>query len=244
MFGKFIFDDKGSITPFMAVLLILCILLGAVNMALTIIYMDRTVIRDALDAACTSALAGATEEKWRSTAYTEYSDVVIDGDYNIEIQYKSDEDLEKSYMYIDRNKAKEIFLEILQKNLDINIKNYKINDYKIEFEYDGANIAKVVKERYEVTLNPENWWKSEFEGTDVFIKDYVSEEPWDSRPYDYKNIIFPRWVKIKAYVDVELNTPMAKLISAKDTIVIEHEAETVKELQEDKREEHERYKGE
>ncbi len=244
MFRKIVFDDKGSITPFMAVLLILCILIGAVNIALTIIYKDRTIIRDALDAACTSALAGATEEKWRSTIYTEYTNVVIDDDYNIEIQYKSDENLEKSYIYTDRIKAKEIFTDILQKNLDMNIKKYRINDFKIWFEYDGKNKAKVVKERYEVTSNPESWWKYEFEGTDVFIKDYVSEESWDNRPYDHKNIIFPRWVKIKAYVDVELNTPMAKIIGFKNTISIKHKTETVKELQTDDRAEKEIYKGE
>ena len=125
MFIRFLKDNKGSIAPFMAVLLILCILLGAVNIALTIIYKNRTIIRDALDAACTSALAGATEERYRATVYTEYADMSIDGDYNVTVSYKKDEDLEKSYIYIDRVKAKEIFEEILEKNLDMNIKNYK-----------------------------------------------------------------------------------------------------------------------
>lgn len=243
MFIRFLKDNKGSIAPFMAVLLILCILLGAVNIALTIIYKNRTIIRDALDAACTSALAGATEERYRATVYTEYADMSIDGDYNVTVSYKKDEDLEKSYIYIDRVKAKEIFEEILEKNLDMNIKNYKIKDFKIEFEYDGENRIKVVKERYEVTENPTSWWKTEFEGESTFIKNYNWPTRWSSNCYESKDIVFPRWIKIMAYTDIEINTPMAKLIGSKETITIRHKGETVKELQTEDREEQERYKG-
>lgn len=64
-------DEKGSITPIIASILIICILIGAVNISLSMVYRDRTVVRDALDAACTSSLVGATEEKWRPIKYSE-----------------------------------------------------------------------------------------------------------------------------------------------------------------------------
>lgn len=241
----FIKDEKGSIAPFIAFILIICIGLGAVNIALSMLYRDRTIVRDALDAACTSSLAGAAEEKWRSLKYMEEPIVEVNEYNEVTMEYYPIEEIQKSYIFLNREKAEEILVKVFEKNLEMNAMPYTLKGLDIVIEYEPHETSRqtVLKERYEVTVQPENWWITE----KLYNPDETGERPdsWNNHvPRQTKQIKYPRWVKIKATADIELKTPMAKVVKGQETVDIKISAEAVKELITSSREEQEKYTGE
>jgi len=237
---KLIQDEKGSITPIIASILIACILIGAVNISLSMVYRDRTVVRDALDAACTSSLVGATEERWRPLEYSEQPIINVTGTYDVSFEYIPVEDKEKSYIFINRELAEEIAEEVFKKNLELNAVPYKLNDFNIEIEYEPHTASKhsVLKERYEVTKQPDNWWITE----ELYNPDEIGQVPssWNVNIYrDVKQVKFPRWVRVRAIANVELSTPLGKLVGSRESVDVVLRSEAVRELETGAREESE-----
>lgn|GEM_PF-2646054 len=68
---KLLADERGSVLPMIAVILILVILIGMVNFGLVVAYRDRAAVRNALDAGVTSALAKDAREINRAIIYGE-----------------------------------------------------------------------------------------------------------------------------------------------------------------------------
>lgn len=237
-------DEKGSIAPLTAVILILCIGLGAVNLAITMLYRDRTVVRDALDAACTSSLVAATEERWRALRYLEEPIIEVSSDYQVTFEYYPYEEMEKSYIYIDRVKAEQIAKEVFEENLRLSGVPYILKDFKVEITYEPHNDSRepVLKERYEVTTQPESWWITE----QLYNPDEIAvrPDPWNVNIYrDLKQVKFPRWVKVQSIAKLDLKTPFAKMINSSETVEIVMKSDVVKELDVDTREEQETYSG-
>lgn len=68
---KFIKDERGSVLPLIAVILILIIYIGCTNFALAVMYRDRTTVRDALEAGVTSSLVAHAKEENRGLYHGE-----------------------------------------------------------------------------------------------------------------------------------------------------------------------------
>lgn len=225
-------DIKGSMTPFIAILLILMILVGAYRFSLMLVYRDRTIVRDALDAAVTSALAGAASEKWIETYYYEalvctqsHEESYEDEDGNTVTYTVCDlwewmpfETASKNYVHLNRGLAESIARDYFEKNMKFNKKNFKIKKFNFNYEYDKGRYITVESDR-ENTSAPYSWWFSEF----------GDSSPGSLGAVDSKSVRFPRWVKVYIDVDVEVSIPMGAMLGRK-TMNIKWDASAVKEL--------------
>lgn len=127
-FKRLLKNEKGSILPMIAVILTLTIILGAVNFALVVMYRDRAVVRNALDAGVASSLAAVAVEKHRGIMYGERLETDVEVwiecvDIEIE-EVGTDEDGEPIYEYYEYDNSDYAPRIQTWRNTEIDIKNY------------------------------------------------------------------------------------------------------------------------
>lgn len=189
-------DEEGSILPLISVILIIFILVGSYELGNIFVYRDRTVIRDALDSAVTSALASATQVHNIDTYYSEYAVPKTDDKGNVVGYYwVPTESNSKNYIYIDQATAqataKQYFNDIISKN---NVKASLVS-WNFSVQYDDGRYVNVIKARAN-TSNPSSWWTE--------LGDSVPNS-W-AYGYETKAVRFPRYVKVN--ITASVNVPV------------------------------------
>ena len=226
--------------PFIAVLVLLAISLGAVNIALLNLFRDRTTVRDALDSACTSALAGGAEVKERATYYYEalvpvkWETIIVDGRSKrvpIEWEWKPREKNYANFIALTQGEARSIADDYFKKNLELNRVNYSSYNLRVYLEFDQNRSFEVTKDRSNVDKKPPYWWTTEVIQTTKVVPDVqLPWEPNDVCSYEDREIIFPRWVKITCIATVDLNPLLIKTLGISDTVPVTIKSEAVKEM--------------
>ncbi len=130
--------------PMIAVIIILLVMIGCVNLSLSIMYRSRTTVRNALDTAILSSLASASQEKVRPVNYGEYNSCTAgywvnrtctdsegnkyDCSYYVctERTYFNSENDFKNYIYLNKTLAQNVANQYLIENLDVNKLNYRL----------------------------------------------------------------------------------------------------------------------
>lgn len=208
-------NTTGSIMPFISILLIIFILIGSYQISTTFAYQNRTVIRDAVDSAVTSALASSVTRLNRPTNYGEYHVIETDSDGDVIADYWVPTETEvRNYIYLDKEKAesvaKEYFNKIIAKN---NIKATLVS-WNFSVKYDEERYLTVYNTRHHTPI-PDMWWKTQFS---------------DSIPGGWnEKVRFPRWVKVSISVKVSVPAPMG-IIMGKSTLQFPWTSEGIKEL--------------
>ncbi|MGB9812393.1 MAG: pilus assembly protein TadG-related protein [Thermovenabulum sp.] len=145
-------NKKGQLMPFIAILMILLILYTAFQFGLMGMYLTRTKIRDAVDAAALAAIANA---KRTSKATYLYERRVYLGDLNgngkrdpSEYEWQPRSRDYKDYITIDSNISKSIAEEYLAKNLvTAGIKHAEIKNLKVNVKKDNTRLKTIVVNR-------------------------------------------------------------------------------------------------
>lgn len=255
--NKFIKNERGTILPMIAVVLILTIIIGAANFALVVMYRDRAVVRNALDAGVTSSLAAVAVEKNKAIIYgetlitteTEYIDCWDEEEVGVdeEVDNSFDTPTEqvwmnteseiKNYIQLNVGEANSVAKEYFEENMNGNSLKYDIKNWNYNVTYDDKRIYVVKKNRaivpirpayvpgekpsgancdagipdvYNEVENPEEWWPSDFAGANT--GSWSSPPGWTDTVYEEREVLFPRWVEIKANVTVELPVPFGNLV--------------------------------
>lgn len=174
-------NNRGSMLPMIAVLVALSFLLGLVNFTLAVMYRDRALVRNALDAGTTSSLAAVAEEKFRAIKYGE-EDIVTETvyikcinkyfvgyDYWGYPEYETvDESFDaprvivwentfndiKNYIQLDVSNAEKVAKEYFEKNMKLNDLKYTVKDWSYSVTYDDKRIYDVKKDRTIVPVRP------------------------------------------------------------------------------------------
>lgn len=214
---KILKDETGSIMPFISILLIIFILIGAYQISTTFVYRDRTVIRDALDSAVTSGLAAGVTKESKSTSYSEYHVVETDDKGNVIADYwVPTESASRYYIYIDKSKAESVAKEYFNKIISKNNVKASLISWDFSVQYDDERYLGVYNDRSH-TSDPAMWWKTEF---------------GDSQPEGWNNKVrYPRWVKVSATAKVSVPAPMG-IILGKSNLQFSWHSEGIKELNE------------
>lgn len=222
-------DDRGSILPLVAVVLILIIFLGAYEIGNIFVYRDRAVVRDAIDSAVTSALAAGTTVKSQDTNYYEQLDPIWGsgplGPIIIGWQWNPYENNSKNYIYLDRNTAE----NTAKANFDKILQKTKINasliSWNFSVTYDDERYLNVTQNRGHTPIAP-SWWQSSFGDS--------QPPPWSSPiSYEQKQVRFPRWVKVSIKATVNIPVPMGGMFG-KTTQSFSWGTDGIKELTPDK----------
>lgn len=186
---KILKNEEGQLLPFIAIIMILLILFTALQFGLSMAYLSRIKIRDALDSAVLSA-ASLAERRTNPTYYGEKRKVIVDSEGNERIVWVKTTSKYKPYLYLSQNAAKSIAEEYLVKNLKLsNLKGYKILDLDINLKED-VNMLQVTKRRPR---------------TEGIVK------TWEEN--------FPRWVKVEASVKVEVTAPLGGIFGRDTVMV-------------------------
>lgn len=174
-------DERGSILPMIAVVLILVIIIGSVNFALVVMYRDRAVVRNAIDAAATSSLAASAVEKKKAITYGEtlvttktefikciqWEEVGVDEDgepineefdnsfYSPREQvWQNTESEIKNYIQLNIGQAEAVAKEYFEKNMKGNSIKYNIKSWNYDVTYDDKRMYKVEKNRTIIPIRP------------------------------------------------------------------------------------------
>lgn len=207
-------NKKGSIAPGVVIIIMMMMMVGSLFFSLASIYAKRTVVRDSVDAAVTSALAAGAKEAHKDTYYYEYY-TCIRGHY-VEVEGADGKKSREwvcdewgwlpasgaavNYVYLNPGTARSTAEEFLKKNLDLNIKGtYKIKAMRFSYEYDKRRSVVITSERYFTAVSP-SWWRDEFGDADPSPMTAVST----------RTVRAPRWVSVTVEADVEVYTPLAK----------------------------------
>ncbi len=231
-FNRFKKDEQGSVLPMIAVVLILVIMLGAVNFALVVMYRDRTTVRNALDAGITSSLAAVAKEEKKAIYYGERS-YCSDGYWRTNKKGKSrwvctertwvnTESNYKNYVQLNVGLANGIAKHYFEENMDLNNLDYNIKSWNYSVTYDDERIYTVKKNRnlhrsgsgiVNNVTNPPDWWLTANKGfSGASTGDWEPPEGWTEETNEEREVLFPRWVEVKANVKVELPVPFGKLV--------------------------------
>lgn len=226
--------------PFIAVLVLLAISLGAVNIALLNLFRDKTIVRDAVDAACTSALAGGAKLSKKATYYNEsydpveWEEIEVDGRkmwVPVKWEWRPHSSHYEEYIALTKGNANSIANAYLKKNLELSNVKYSSCKLTVDLEFDQKRTFIVIKDRSNVEDIPPYWWTSEVIQTTKVVPDV--QPPWesnDSCSYEEREIIFPRWVKITCTATVDLNPLLIQTLGIKDTVPITIKSEAIKEI--------------
>lgn len=189
----FLKNEKGSILPLIAVVLILFILIGAYELSSIFVYRDRAVVRDALDSAATSALAAGFVVQSYPTNYSEVQVPIMGSDAKgnpivIGYRWEAQESAPKKNIYLDRSKAESIAKENFNKVLSGNNIKGSLIDWNFTVTYDDERYLNVTQNRSHTPLAP-SWWISSFSDS--------QPDPWTTpTSNEQKMVRFPRWVKV------------------------------------------------
>ncbi len=220
-------DTRGSMLHFIATIIIIFVGIGVYNLSISVIYRDRAVIRDAIDSAVISSLAGATSEHTKATNYyegrvcVEESEPDKDGNTHcIEHEWVARQNNNKNYIYVNKSTADSIAKEYFNKIIDEKGLKVQIVNWNYNIVYDSDHYVSVTKNRSH-TGNPPNWWLGELGDT--------NPNDWGGSSYESKNVRFPRWVKASLTARVKVNVPMGKILG-KEYFDIQWTSKALKEL--------------
>lgn len=191
-FKNLLKDEKGQVMPFLAVCLLIMIGFAALSLGLSMAYRDRMIIRDALDAAASAALA-PVEALEDPTEYGERKhDAVRDREGNI-IEPAYWTKTEKQYVtYValnDVEQAETLARAYFDKNMSHNELNYEIKSWDLKLKHDKSRRLQVHKHRPHTEGIIDTWEKD-----------------------------FPRYVKAEITVQIERKSPMGAILG-RDTII-------------------------
>ena len=261
LFKKFKDDEKASVLPLIAVVLILIIIIGIVNFSLVVMYRDRAVVRNALDAGVTSSLALGASEEFRALNYVEALVTVKTATMHCERSVKVGEDSDGKPIYemepysiqvprvkhwVNAENTKKNYVKLtdgqgiamayFSKNMEENGMDYSLISFSYNVTYDDKRIYTLNKDRtivpyriyfeegvppswcdrgtpdiYNKVTTPKAWWRTDFAGANT--GDWEMAEKWEDTPsVEEREVIFPRWVEVKASVTVEMPVPLGKLM--------------------------------
>lgn len=208
----------------------LMMLTGSYFFCLMKVYENRLIVRDAVDAAVTSALASGAEAKVKPVYY--YEELIC-----IRSHTETDEDGHstrvcdewgwvpresdyQNYVCLRPEEAERAARKFLLLNLMNNTKDYELKKFSMTFDYDEGRPVQVQSVRYH-TQTPYSWWFSEFGDAD----------PPSLAAVSARTVRFPRWAKVYVEATVEIRIPLARLLG-KDTMEFTWKADAVKELKE------------
>ena len=186
--------------PFIAVIMLLLIGVTAYQFGLSVTYLSRTRVRDALDSAVLSAASMANKtssptrygEKRKTRKYYDSEGNLIRKESYWVKTTSSNED----YITINKSKAREIAEEYLHKNLRIsNVKDYNVLSLDVRFIED-TNLVQITYRRPHT------------EGI--------------NRTYQEN---FPRWIRIVGKARVEVPAPLGGVFG-RDRMVVQIESES------------------
>lgn len=226
---QFTKNNRGSITPSFVIIVMLMMLVGSYFFCLMKVYENRLIVRDAVDAAVTSALAGGAETREKATLY--YEEEIC-----IRSHTERDEDTGETYRICDEwawvtrqgNYMKYIVMKpgeaeaIARRYMDLNMNNnarkYRIKEFTVTVSYDKGRPIQVESIRHN-TNAPSSWWFADFGDSNPPALSAVST----------REVRFPRWAKVTVEATVELDIPLGSLLG-QDTMEFTWKADAVKEL--------------
>jgi hypothetical protein len=228
-------DTRGQMLPFLAVIIIIIIALGTYSASLSLMYRDRLVVRDALDAAGTAGLAGASEYRTKYTFYYEYctgttwnctaSDPLtgecLDGYYSCD-GYNTAESNLQGYIYVNQDLMRKLAKEYFVEYMALNGLYFTIIDWQdTNFKYDDRYLT-VTKSRPNTGVNPPYWWPGEFNDS--------SPPGWTGAGYESRFVRFPRYAEFEIFVRVELKKPFGGLFGTDSTYTVSFRHSAYKEI--------------
>ena len=207
---KLLKDETGSVLPLIAVVIIIFILVGAYQIGSIFVYRDRAVVRDAIDSACTSALASGTEVESYYTNYTEKEHKHKDKDGNSRPStWTPKESNSKKNIHLDENIAEAVAKSNFQKIISTNKIKASLVSWDFAVEYDDGRYINVVQKRTHTDM-AESWWA------------YDSENGITS-------VRFPRWVKVTITAKVSVPVLMGGILG-KTNQTFTWKSQAIKEL--------------
>lgn len=197
----------------------------------SLMYQRRMAIRDAVDAAATSALAAGAKEKLRDTNYYEvhvcilwHYDEWTDSEGNSHrrkvcdlYEWQPRQGDKENYILFDESTAENVARQYLKANLDANNMTYKLKDFDFSYKYDDQRYLTVEADRPETGKAPPNWWRGEF-GDSGSLGSVGSLD-----------VRFPRWVEVTVKTAIEIPIPMGKVLG-RDSVTIYYKTVAEKEL--------------
>lgn len=234
---KKILDERGAMLPFIAFMLMILILFASFSIGTTMMFMQRKVVEDALDAAVLSVTMASVQEKTKPVYYYDYPvwvctetktrtddegneyTVCVDGYYYVAQSSRYN----KNYIYLKSN-AGSVLRDYFERNLRRNMSDYNIKNINYKIEYDNERFLMIQKNLqfldppatwrgYELvgqSYNPSPWWMSEFYRSTNFMgepEDFTMDE------IEERIVRFPRWVKITATATVEVPSIMGGMLT-------------------------------
>ncbi|MHB1126967.1 MAG: hypothetical protein ACYC2T_08420 [Bacillota bacterium] len=218
MLKEFKNNDSGQMLPFLAVSLTIMILFGAMSLGLSLVYMERTNVRDALDAAVTAALGAAQKE----TKATSYSEVETEWDHDVLKRDKFGNPVEWGPWYpiawdtveqnmqpriiIDQALAEAVARAYFDQNMVLDGIEYKVLDWQLDLNVENR-LLQMAKNR------------PHFPDSGPYPGEAV--KTWEEN--------FPWWVEATIHARVEIPVTMGELVG-KETMITNITASAVKEL--------------
>ncbi len=224
-------NKRGAITPSFVIVVMLMMLVGSYFFSLMKAYENRLIVRDAVDAAVTSALASGAATRVKPVYYYEAlvcvrSHTETDEDtgetYVVcdEYAWVPRESNHKNYICIRPAAAEQAARKYLELNLKNNTQDYRLKNFVMSIDYDKGRPISVESDR-ENTHAPHSWWFSEF----------GDSEPPALTDVSIRQVRFPRWAKVYVEATVEMKIPFGSLLGS-DTMEFTWKADAVKELKE------------
>ncbi len=185
-------DESGQLMPFLAICILIMIGFAAVSLGLSIAYRDRMIVRDALDAAASAALASA-EVVEDPTEYGEKKHKALkDKDGNvIKPAYwtKTENQYVKYVVLNDKDLAETLARSYFEKNMLHNGLKYELKSWDLKIILDKSRRLQVHKHRPNTEGIIDTWEKD-----------------------------FPRYAKAEITARIEIRSPMGAILG-KDTII-------------------------
>lgn len=228
---RYLRDERGSFTPMAAILTLIILGFMAFMLGTSLMYQRRMVVRDAIDAAATSALAAGASEVFKDTNYYEvrvciqwHYDHWTDAEGNSHsrkvcdlYEWQPRQGDKENYILFDESTAESVARQYLKANLDANNMTYKIKDFEFDYKYDEDRFLTVESDRPETGKAPPNWWRNEF------------GDGGSLGAVGTKDVRFPRWVEVSVKTAIEIPIPMGKILG-RDTVTIYYQTVAEKEL--------------
>lgn len=224
-------EERGSITPSFVLMVMLMMLCGTYFFCLMKVYENRLIVRDAMDAAVTSALASGAETREKPTLYYEElicvrshpeHDEETGNTYTVcdEWQWVPREGRVRKYLVVRPSVAEATARRYFDLNLAGNSSDIIVKAFSSTITYDSGRPLAVDSERYN-TGTPSSWWQSEF----------GDSEPPPLSAVSSRMVRFPRWARVEAEAVVEVRIPLGRLLG-QDRMTFTWQAEAVKEMKE------------
>ncbi|MHB1418668.1 MAG: pilus assembly protein TadG-related protein [Bacillota bacterium] len=215
---KVIMNDNGQMLPFLAVAVTIMLLFGALSLGLSLVYKERTNVRDSLDAAVAASLS-VTQMETKATSYYEMEsewdrDILkrdklgnpVDWGPWYPIAWEPYEQNVKQRVTIDQTMAEAAARAYFDQNMLLDGIDYKVLDWQLSLNLENHPLQMVKNRPDYPNTNP-------YPG--------VAVKTWEEN--------FPRWVEATITARVEVPVPVGKILG-KETMVANMTTSAVKEL--------------